>query len=77
MAGNPFDAFDPPAAARPAANPFDAFDEPAAPAAEAKPAEAAAEAEPAEDGALRNKRPTGKASHRLRRRNRGGVATDE
>lgn len=52
-------------------------DEPAAPAAEAKPAEAAAEAEPAEDGALRNKRPTGKASHRLRRRNRGGVATDE
>lgn len=57
-------------------------DEPAAPAAEAKPtekpAEPAAEAEPAvEDGALRNKRPTGKASHRLRRRNRGGVATDE
>ena len=44
-------------------------DEPAAPAAEAEPA--------AEDGALRNKRPTGKASHRLRRRNRGGVATDE
>ena len=42
-----------------------------------KPAEPAAEAEPAEDGALRNKRPTGKASHRLRRRNRGGVATDE
>ena len=32
---------------------------------------------PAEDGALRNKRPTGKASHRLRRRNRGGVVTDE
>ena len=56
-------------------------DEPAAPAVATKPpekpAEPAAEAEPAEDGALRNKRPTGKASHRLRRRNRGGVATDE
>ena len=47
-------------------------DEPAAPAAATKPTE-----KPAEDGALRNKRPTGKASHRLRRRNRGGVATDE
>ena len=57
-------------------------EEPAAPAAATKPtekpAEPAAEAESAaEDGALRNKRPTGKASHRLRRRNRGGVATDE
>ena len=57
-------------------------DEPAAPAAATKPTEKpaaeAAEAEPAvEDGALRNKRPTGKASHRLRRRNRGGVVTDE
>ena len=42
------------------------------------PVEPTAEAEiEAEDGALRNKRPTGKASHRLRRRNRGGVATDE
>jgi hypothetical protein len=36
------------------------------------------EAEPAdESGGLRNKRPTGKTSHRLRRRNRGGVAVDE
>ena len=53
-------------------------DKPAAPAAATKPTEMPAEAEPtAEDGALRNKRPTGKASHRLRRRNRGGVATDE
>ena len=34
-------------------------------------------AEPEEAGALQNKRPTGKASHRLRRRNRDGVATDE
>ena len=51
-------------------------DEPAAPAAATKPSEKPAEPA-AEDGALRNKRPTGKASHRLRRRNRGGVATDE
>ena len=34
------------------------------------------EAEP-ESGALRNKRPTGKTSHRMRRRNRGGVALDD
>ena len=53
-------------------------DKPAAPAAATKPTEKPAEDGPtAEDGALRNKRPTGKASHRLRRRNRGGVATDE
>ena len=51
-------------------------DEPAAPAVATKPPEKPAEPA-AEDGALRNKRPTGKASHRLRRRNRGGVATDE
>ncbi len=51
-------------------------DEPAAPAAATKPSEKPAEPA-AEDGALRNKRPTGKASHRLRRRNRGGVVTDE
>jgi hypothetical protein len=49
--------------------------------AEAEP-EAEAEAEPeaeAEEpqGGLRNRRPTGKASHRLRRRTRGGVALDE
>ncbi|WP_431234115.1 hypothetical protein ACQ856_05640 [Mycolicibacterium psychrotolerans] len=42
-----------------------------------------AEAGPADDtdaepaGALRNKRPTGKTNHRLRRRNRGSVAVDE
>jgi hypothetical protein len=45
-------------------------------------AEALAEAEAEPDaepdvGALRNKRPTGKTSHRLRRRNRGGVALDD
>ena len=39
-------------------------------------AEAEPEAEP-EAGALRNKRPSGKTSHRLRRRNRGGVALDD
>ena len=39
-------------------------------------AEAESEAEP-EAGALRNKRPSGKTSHRLRRRNRGGVALDD
>ncbi len=48
------------------------------PAIDEKPADAATDAESEEEaGALRNKRPTGKASHRLRRRNRGGVATDE
>jgi hypothetical protein len=42
------------------------------------PAEAEPEAEPESDaGGLRNKRPSGKTSHRLRRRNRGGVALDE
>ncbi len=40
------------------------------------PAEAEPEAEP-DAGALRNKRPSGKTSHRLRRRNRGGVALDD
>ena len=39
-------------------------------------AEAESEAE-ADAGALRNKRPSGKTSHRLRRRNRGGVALDD
>ena len=39
-------------------------------------AEAESEAE-ADAGALRNKRPSGKSSHRLRRRNRGGVALDD
>ena len=39
-------------------------------------APADAEAEP-EAGALRNKRPSGKTSHRLRRRNSGGVALDD
>ncbi|KAA0106097.1 hypothetical protein [Mycolicibacterium sp. P1-5] len=50
-----------------------------------QPAEVSADVEPevdAEDdaepaGALRNKRPTGKTNHRLRRRNRGSVAVDE
>ena len=42
------------------------------------PAEAEAESEAESDaGALRNKRPSGKTSHRLRRRNRGGVALDD
>jgi len=46
------------------------------------PAEAEAEPEPEAEaepdaGGLRNKRPTGKTSHRLRRRNRGGVALDD
>lgn len=46
-------------------------------AAEPEPdAAAEAEAEP-EAGGLRNKRPTGKTSHRLRRRNRGGIALDD
>ncbi|WP_431238439.1 hypothetical protein ACQ86B_00430 [Mycolicibacterium aichiense] len=45
-------------------------------------AEPQPEAQPADDaaepaGALRNKRPTGKTNHRLRRRNRGNVAVDE
>jgi hypothetical protein len=40
-------------------------------------AEPEAEAEPEPAGALRNKRPTGKTNHRLRRRNRGNVAVDE
>jgi hypothetical protein len=39
--------------------------------------EADADAEPEPAGALRNKRPTGKTNHRLRRRNRGNVAVDE
>ena len=39
-------------------------------------AEAESEAE-ADAGGLRNKRPSGKTSHRLRRRNRGGVALDD
>lgn len=44
---------------------------------EAEPeAETEAESE-ADAGGLRNKRPSGKNSHRLRRRNRGGVALDE
>lgn len=54
-------------------------DEPAAP--EERPAEVSAEPEPeleAEStGGLRNKRPTGKTNHRLRRRNRGNIAVDE
>jgi hypothetical protein len=42
------------------------------------PAEAEPETESEPDaGGLRNKRPSGKTSHRLRRRNRGGVALDE
>jgi hypothetical protein len=44
------------------------------------PAEAEAQPEPEAEpdaGGLRNKRPTGKTSHRLRRRNRGGVALDD
>ena len=40
------------------------------------PAEPEPEAEP-DAGALRNKRPSGKTSHRMRRRNRGGVALDD
>ncbi|QEN16611.1 hypothetical protein ACRDU6_01555 [Mycolicibacterium sp. ELW1] len=40
-------------------------------------AEAEPEPEPEPAGALRNKRPTGKTNHRLRRRNRGNVAVDE
>lgn len=36
-----------------------------------------AEPEPEPAGALRNKRPTGKTNHRLRRRNRTNVAVDE
>ncbi|MCV7020946.1 hypothetical protein [Mycolicibacterium aichiense] len=54
----------------------------AEPAPEAEPVpEADAKPEPEPDaepsGALRNKRPTGKTNHRLRRRNRGNVAVDE
>ncbi|SBS74557.1 conserved membrane hypothetical protein [uncultured Mycobacterium sp.] len=48
-------------------------------AADEQPAEVSAEAESEADpaGGLRNKRPTGKTNHRLRRRNRGAVAVDE
>jgi MFS family permease len=55
---------------------------PEEPADDEKPAEISAEAraeseaEP-EPGGLRNKRPSGKTTHRLRRRNRGGVALDD
>ncbi|MCI4674329.1 hypothetical protein [Candidatus Mycolicibacterium alkanivorans] len=44
-----------------------------------EPAEVSADADEPETEAsgLRNKRPTGKTSHRLRRRNRGGVALDD
>ena len=46
-----------------------------------QPAEVSAEAEAEVDadsaGGLRNKRPTGKTNHRLRRRNQGTVAVDE
>jgi hypothetical protein len=46
-----------------------------------EPAEVSAEAEPEPEdesaGGLRNKRPTGKTNHRLRRRNRGNVAIEE
>ncbi len=48
--------------------------------ADAKPEpepEPEAEPEPEPAAALRNKRPTGKTNHRLRRRNRGSVAVDE
>ncbi|GAA2769914.1 hypothetical protein GCM10010533_00020 [Mycolicibacterium pallens] len=48
----------------------------AEPEADAAP-EAEAEPEPEPAGALRNKRPTGKTNHRLRRRNRTNVAVDE
>lgn len=52
-----------------------AVDEPAE--TEPAPAQAVAEPEAEPAGALRNKRPTGKTNHRLRRRNRGTVAVDE
>jgi hypothetical protein len=48
-----------------------------------QPAEVSTEPEPEPEpeddssGGLRNKRPTGKTNHRLRRRNRGTVAVDE
>ncbi|MCV7176682.1 hypothetical protein [Mycolicibacterium sphagni] len=47
-----------------------------------QPAEVTAETDPEpeaadESGGLRNKRPTGKTNHRLRRRNRVGIAVDE
>ena len=57
----------------PAEEPAEAEKEPAEVSAET-PAEP--EAEP-DAGGLRNKRPSGKTSHRLRRRNRGGVALDD
>jgi hypothetical protein len=61
----------------PAEEPADDEKKPAEVSAET-PSEAEAEAEPAPDaGGLRNKRPSGKTSHRLRRRNRGGVALDD
>ncbi len=64
----------------------DAPDETAEPATAAQPAEleSTAEPEPATDdsepepqGALRNKRPSGKSGHHLRRSARGGVAVEE
>lgn len=62
------------APAEPAAASAETVEAPAEP-------ETTADDEPADDdepqGGLRNRRPTGKGSHRLRRRTRGGVAVDE
>lgn len=79
---------EPTTAAEEAAEPAVADEQPAEVAADAEPtpepeaepeaeAEPDSEAEPEPAGALRNKRPTGKTNHRLRRRNRTNVAVDE
>lgn len=67
------------------AEPAQTADVDEAPAEEEQPAEVSAEAEPEVEaeaesesaGGLRNKRPTGKTNHRLRRRNRGSVTVEE
>jgi hypothetical protein len=59
----------------------DSAEEPAESEETGEPAEVSAEAEPEPEdesaGGLRNKRPTGKTNHRLRRGNRGNVAIEE
>ncbi|WP_396929733.1 hypothetical protein [Mycolicibacterium sp.] len=75
---------EPTTTAEEAAEPAVADEQPAEVSADAEPTpepgaepESEAEPEPEPAGALRNKRPTGKTNHRLRRRNRSGVAVDE
>ncbi|APE17929.1 hypothetical protein BOH72_24380 [Mycobacterium sp. WY10] len=75
---------EPTTAAEEAAEPAVADEQPAEVSADAEPTpepesepDSEAEPEPEPAGALRNKRPTSKTNHRLRRRNRTNVAVDE